>query len=85
MKPRMIILSRMHWQVMVDAAENANLGDQSIIIKISNAINTASEEDLGISLWEREINELIETVSKGTVYHPDGDRYVNEVFRILRP
>jgi hypothetical protein len=84
MKPHEITMSRQQWQSLGDAAESIGQNDQRVIMKIVNIIDSDFEtKEVTISLWGREINEILTIVNNGKMYNAAGETVLKQAMEIL--
>jgi hypothetical protein len=81
-----IAMSYLHWQAIIDAAENAGTEEQKIIRKISNEICDLCGQgniDVTIELWDREIKEILAAITNGKMFNAHGAWYLQQAIKNL--
>jgi hypothetical protein len=82
-----INMSYLHWQAIIDAAENAGTEEQKVIRKIANEICDLYEmdsADVTIELWDREIKEVLASIEDGKMFNSHGAWYLKQAINNLR-
>ena len=76
MEPKTVSFTRTETQVIIDSVENVGILDSPVIKKFSRALDDGEEEFITLSLWPREIQEIIQLTQRGKLYHQQGDTFL---------